>query len=55
MLYEVITCVENLSRLSRRGEPPDLKFIGDLRLSLKFVLPHLNQLEEEVYHQLGFF
>lgn len=48
-------CVENLSRLSRRGEPPDLKFIGDLRLSLKFVLPHLNQLEEEVYHQLGFF
>jgi hypothetical protein len=48
-------CVENLSRLSRRGEPPDLKFIGDLKLSLKFVLPHLNQLEEEVYHQLGFY
>jgi len=48
-------CVENLTRLSRRGEPPDLKFIGDLKLSLKFVLPHLNQLEDEVYHQLGFF
>jgi len=47
--------VDNLSRFARRGEPVDLKFVSDLKLSLKFVLPHLKQLEDEVYHQLGFY
>jgi len=48
-------CSDNLSRLSNRLEPPNVKFIGDLRLSLKMILPHLNQVEEEVYSQLGFY
>nr|NIQ00682.1 hypothetical protein [Nitrospinaceae bacterium]NIR54766.1 hypothetical protein [Nitrospinaceae bacterium]NIS85192.1 hypothetical protein [Nitrospinaceae bacterium]NIT82002.1 hypothetical protein [Nitrospinaceae bacterium]NIU44265.1 hypothetical protein [Nitrospinaceae bacterium] len=48
-------CKETLSRFAFREEPPDLKFIRDARLALKIILPHLDQLEEEVYYRLGFY
>lgn len=48
-------CTEILPRFSDRNTPPDLKTIGDIRLALKFMLPNLARLEEDVYHRLGIY
>ena len=48
-------CVETLRKFADRSSPPDLKFIRDVRLALKIILPHLGQLEDEVYSRLGFY
>jgi hypothetical protein len=48
-------CTETLRKFADRVNPPDLKFIRDVRLALKIILPHLGQLEDEVYSRLGFF
>ncbi|MFQ5450925.1 MAG: hypothetical protein ACE5E9_09870 [Nitrospinaceae bacterium] len=48
-------CTETLKRFSDRGRSPDLKFFRDVRLALKIILPHLHQLEEEIYFRLGIF
>jgi hypothetical protein len=48
-------CTETLRKFADRTHPPDLKFIRDVRLALKIILPHLGQLEDEVYSRLGFF
>jgi len=48
-------CTETLRKFADRVNPPDLKFIRDVRQALKIILPHLGQLEDEVYSRLGFF
>ncbi|MCH7623739.1 MAG: hypothetical protein IIB46_06620 [Nitrospinae bacterium] len=48
-------CTETLRKFADRTQPPDLKFIRDVRLALKIILPHLGQLEDEVFSRLGFF
>ena len=45
-------CNDSLSRFSIWDEPPDLKFIRDLRVALKVVAPQLTMLEEEIYSQI---
>ena len=46
-------CLEGLSHLSDRPEPPDLKTIHDLRLALQMVQPNLDYLEETIFYRLG--
>ena len=46
-------CLEGLAHLSDRPEPPDLKIIHDLRLSLQMVQPNLDYLEETIFYRLG--
>ena len=48
-------CTETLRKFADWDHPPDLKFVRDVRLALKIILPHLSQLEDEVYSRLGFF
>ncbi len=48
-------CTETLRKFADWGHPPELKFVRDVRLALKIILPHLGQLEDEVYSRLGFF
>ena len=48
-------CTETLRNFSDRSHPPDLKFVRDVRLALKIILPHLSELEDEVFSRLGFF
>lgn len=48
-------CTETLRKFADWAHPPDLKFVRDVRLALKIILPHLGQLEDEVYSRLGFF
>jgi len=48
-------CTETLRKFAVWSDPPDLKFVRDVRMALKIILPHLGQLEDEVYSRLGFF
>jgi hypothetical protein len=48
-------CAEILPKFADRNEPPDLKTIGDIRLALKFILPNLARLEDDVYNRLGIY
>lgn len=48
-------CTETLRKFADRENPPDMKFIRDVRLALKIILPHVDHLEEEVYYRLGFY
>ncbi len=48
-------CTDALHQFSVRDEPPDLKFVRDLRLALKVVTPQLAILEEEIYSQLAIY
>jgi hypothetical protein len=48
-------CTETLRRFADRGHPPELKFVKDVRVALKIILPHVDQLEDEVYCRLGIF
>ncbi len=48
-------CNDALRRFSIRDEPPELKFIRDLRVALKVVVPQLAMLEEEIYSQIAIY
>ncbi len=48
-------CTDTLHRFAERECPPDLKFIRDLRVALKVVLPQLSIVEEEVYSRLAIY
>ena len=48
-------CNDSLPRFSICDEPPDLKFIRDLRVALKVVAPQLAMLEEEIYSQIAIY
>jgi hypothetical protein len=48
-------CTETLRRFADRDNPPELKFVRDVRMALKIILPHVDQLEDEVYCRLGIF
>ena len=48
-------CNDSLARFSICDEPPDLKFIRDLKVALKVVAPQLTMLEEEIYSQIAIY
>ena len=48
-------CNDSLPRFSICDQPPDLKFIRDLRVALKVVAPQLTMLEEEIYSQIAIY
>jgi hypothetical protein len=48
-------CNDALRHFSIRNEPPELKFIRDLRVALKVVEPQLAILEEEIYSQIAIY
>ena len=48
-------CNDALCYFSIRNEPPELKFIRDLRVALKIVVPQLALLEEEIYSQIAIY
>jgi hypothetical protein len=48
-------CNDALRQFSIRNEPPELKFIRDLRVALKVVEPQLVLLEEEIYSQIAIY
>ena len=48
-------CNDSLPRFSICNEPPDLKFIRDLKVALKVVAPQLTMLEEEIYSQIAIY
>ena len=48
-------CTETLRRFADRENPSDIKFVRDVRMALKIILPHVDQLEDEVYYRLGIF
>lgn len=48
-------CAQTLARLADREAPTDIKFVQEVRLALKIILPHLASLEEDVYDRLGIY
>ena len=48
-------CTEALHQFAERERPPDLKFVRELRIALKVVLPQLSIVEEEVYSRLAIY
>ena len=48
-------CTDALHRFADRECPPDLKFVRDLRVALKVVLPQLSIVEEEIYSRLAIY
>lgn len=48
-------CTETLRRFADRENPAELKFVRDVRMALKIILPHVDQLEDEVYYRLGIY
>ena len=48
-------CTDALHRFAERNRPLDLKFIRDVRVALKVVLPQLAIVEEEVYSRLAIY
>ena len=48
-------CVDALTKLSDRLNPPDVKSISDIRLALRIIQPTIDQLEEEVFYELGIY
>jgi hypothetical protein len=48
-------CTDALHQFAERERPPDLKFIRELRVALKVVLPQLSIVEEEVYSRLAIY
>ncbi len=48
-------CTDALHRFAERDRPLDLKFIREIRVALKVVLPQLSIVEEEVYSRLAFY
>jgi hypothetical protein len=48
-------CTDALHQFAERERPPDLKFIREVRVALKVVLPQLSIVEEEVYSRLAIY
>ncbi len=48
-------CLEALTNLSQRNNPPEIKSIRDMRMAVHMVQPNLDRLEEDVYYQLGIY
>lgn len=48
-------CSDALHQFAERGRPPDLKFVREIRIALKVVLPQLAIVEEEVYSRLAIY
>ena len=48
-------CTDALHQFAERERPPELKFIREVRIALKVVLPQLSIVEEEVYSRLAIF
>ena len=48
-------CTDALHQFAERERPPDLKFIREVRVALKVVLPQLAIVEEEVYSRLAIY
>ena len=48
-------CAQTLARLADREAPTDIKFVQEVCLALKIILPHLASLEEDVYDRLGIY
>lgn len=48
-------CNDALHQFAERERPPDLKFIREVRIALKVVLPQLSLVEEEVYSRLAIY
>ena len=48
-------CADSLHRFAERDQPLDLKFIREIRVALKVVLPQLAMVEEEVYSRLAIY
>lgn len=48
-------CNDALHRFADRERPPDLKFVREVRIALKVVLPQLSIVEEEVYSRLAIY
>ena len=46
-------CTDALHQFAERDQPPDLKFVREIRVALKVVLPQLAMVEEEVYSRLA--
>jgi hypothetical protein len=46
-------CADSLHQFAERDQPLDLKFIREIRIALKLVLPQLSMVEEEVYSHLA--
>ena len=46
-------CTDALHRFAERDRPLDLKFIREIRVALKVVLPQLSIVEEDVYSRLA--
>ena len=46
-------CTDALHRFAERDRPCDLKFVREIRVALKVVLPQLAMVEEEVYSRLA--
>jgi hypothetical protein len=44
-----------LHQFSERERPPELKFVREVRIALKVVLPQLSIVEEEVYSRLAIY
>jgi hypothetical protein len=48
-------CNDALHQFADRERPPDLKFVREVRIALKVVLPQLSIVEEEVYSRLAIY
>ena len=48
-------CTDALHQFAEREQPPELKFIREVRIALKVVLPQLSIVEEEVYSRLAIY
>lgn len=46
-------CAESLHQFAERDRPPDLKFVREVRVALKVVLPQLAMVEEEIYSRMA--
>jgi hypothetical protein len=48
-------CTDVLHQFAERERPPELKFVREVRIALKVVLPQLSIVEEEVYSRLAIY
>lgn len=48
-------CTDALHKFADRDQPSDLKFVREIRIALKVVLPQLSMVEEEVYSRLAIY
>ncbi|MCF8721869.1 hypothetical protein [Nitrospina gracilis] len=48
-------CTDTLEKLSDRLDPPDVKSIRDMRMTLQMIGPDADLLEEDIYNNLGIY